>query len=161
METVIRVLVIYIAILVGLRVLGKREFGQLSPLELITLLLIPDLVVQGVIQSDFSMTNSLVALTTLLSLVFFTSLLSHRFKRIEKLIGGEPTLLVAKGKFLERNMNRERIAPDEIFNEMHKAGLERLRQVRWAILETDGRIAIVPEGDQPASGDDSKKDSVG
>ncbi|MDF3057132.1 MAG: rane protein [Rariglobus sp.] len=145
METVIRVVVIYVAILAGLRVLGKRDVGELSPLELITLILIPDLVSQGVVRSDHSLTNSLIAITTLFSLVLIISLFSHRFKRVESLIEGEPTLLVAKGRLLTRNLNRERIAPEEIYSEMHKAGLDKLSCVRWAVLESDGRIAIVPE----------------
>lgn len=148
METVIRVLIIYGVILVGLRLLGKREFGELSPLELITLLLIPDLISQGVVASDYSMTNGLIAVTTLFSLVFVTSLLSHRFKRVERLIDGEPTLLVARGKLLTNAMNRERISTDEIYSEMHRTGLERLAQVRWALLETNGRISIVPEDEE-------------
>lgn len=145
METVLRVVVIYVAILAGLRVLGKRDVGELSPLELITLILIPDLVSQGVVRADYSLTNALIAICTLFSLVFLVSLVSHRFKRVEKLIGGEPALLVAKGRLLTRNLNRERIAPEEIYSEMHKAGLDKLENVRWAVLETDGRIAIVPE----------------
>jgi len=145
METVLRVVVIYVAILAGLRVLGKRDVGELSPIELITLILIPDLVSQGVVRSDYSLTNALIAISTLFSLVFIVSMVSHRFKRVEKLIDGEPTLLVAKGRLLTRNLNRERIAPEEIYSEMHKAGLDKLEAVRWAVLETDGRIAIVPE----------------
>lgn len=144
METVLRVVIIYIVILVGLRVLGKREFGELSPLELITLLLIPDLVSQGVLRSDYSFTNSLISIATLFSLVFITSLFAHRFKRVEKFVDGEPTLLVANGQLLTRNMNRERISPDEIYGAMHRAGVEKLAAVRWAVLETDGRISIVP-----------------
>lgn len=145
MDTVVRVAVIYVAIFLGLRLLGKREFGELSPFDLITLLLIPDLVAQGVLRSDYSLTNSLVAIATLFSLVFLISLCSHRFKRMEKAANGEPTLLVAKGRLLTDNLNRERIAPDEIYSAMHKAGLDRLARVRWAVLETDGKIAIVPE----------------
>ena len=145
MDTVIRVVIMYAAILVGLRLMGKRDFGELSPLELITLILIPDLVSQGVVRSDYSLTNSLIALTTLFSLVLIISLFSHRFKKLEKLIDSEPTLLVAKGRLLIHNLNRERISPDEIYSEMHKAGLDKLSRVRWAVLESDGRIAIVPE----------------
>lgn len=144
METVLRVVVVYGVILIGLRVLGKREFGELSPLELITLLLIPDLVAQGILRTDFSMTNGLIALATLLSLVFVTSIFAHRFKKVERFIDGEPTLLVAHGRLLAQNMNRERISPDEIYGAMHHQGVEKLRQVRWAILETDGSISIVP-----------------
>lgn len=145
MATVLGVVVVYVVILAGLRVLGKRDVGELSPLELITLILVPDIVSQGVMREDFSLTNSLIAVATLFSLVFVMSLVSHRFKKVEELIDGEPTLLVAKGRLLKENMNRERIAPEEIYGEMHKAGLDKLSSVRWAILETDGKITIVPE----------------
>jgi len=145
METVLRVVIIYAVILLGLRVLGKREFGELSPLELITLILIPDLVSQGVVRSDYSLTNSIIAVTTLFSLVFLVSLLSHRFGRVEKWIDGEPTLLVARGRLLVKNLNRERISPDEVYSQMHKSGCEHLSRVRWAVLETDGRISIILE----------------
>lgn len=145
METVLRVIVIYGVIFTGLRVLGKREFGELTPLELITLILVPDLVSQGVVRSDYSLTNSIIAVTTLFSLVFVISQLCHRFGKLEKWIGGEPTLLVARGRLLTRNLNRERISPEELFSQMHKAGCEHLSRVRWAVLEGDGRIAIILE----------------
>lgn len=145
METVLRVAFVYGLILVGLRILGKREFGQLSPLELITLLLVPDLVAQSVVRADTSMTNAVIAITTLFSLVLVTSIVSHRFKKVETWIGGVPTILVARGRFLEENLNRERIAPGEVYAEIHRAGVEHLADVKWAILETDGRISVVPE----------------
>lgn len=147
METVLRVIVIYAVIFIGLRVLGKREFGELSPLELITLILIPDLVSQGVVRSDYSLTNSIIAVTTLFSLVFIISMLCQRFGRLERFVDGEPTLLVAKGRVLTRNLNRERISVDELYGQMHKAGCEHLSRVRWAVLESDGRIAIIQEKD--------------
>ena len=145
METVLRVAFVYGLILVGLRILCKREFGQLSPLELITLLLVPDLVAQSVVRADTSMTNAVIAITTLFSLVLVTSIVSHRFKKVETWIGGVPTILVARGRFLEENLNRERIAPGEVYAEIHRAGVEHLADVKWAILETDGRISVVPE----------------
>lgn len=145
METVIRVILIYLAILFGLRILGKREFGQLSPLELITLLLIPELVAQAVVREDFSLTNAMIALTTLFSLVFITSLLRYKFLYIEKVISGEPSVLVSHGEFIEDNLNKEHVDAAEIFGAMHSSGLYRLEQVKWAILETDGKISIIPE----------------
>lgn len=145
METVIRVALIYIVILVGLRIMGKREFSQMSPLKLVALLLIPELVAQGLVREDFSMTNALIALTTLFALVFGTSLASYYSTKAENVITSEPTVLVERGRFLAEKLNKERVAPDEIFAEMHKTGLERLEQVRWAILESDGKISIIPE----------------
>lgn len=145
METVIRVTVFYLVILISLRILGKREFGQLSPLELITLLLIPELVSQALVREDFSMTNGLIGIITLFVLVYFTSLLSHMSEKVEQVISGKPAVLVQHGKFIDEHMNQERVSPEEVFDAMHHSGLYKLEQVQWAILETDGKISIVPE----------------
>jgi uncharacterized membrane protein YcaP (DUF421 family) len=145
METVIRVVIIYIFIVVGLRVVGKREFGQLSPLELVTLLIIPELVSQALTHEDYSLTNALVGTSTLLVLVYLSSLIQYNVKPIGRVIEGVPTVLVRQGKFIKEHLDEERIAPDEIFNAMRQSGLEKLEQVRWAILETDGKVSIVPE----------------
>ncbi len=75
MDIVLRITVVYLFVLVGLRILGKREFGQLSPLELVSLLMIPEVVSQAMVGSDYSLTTGLTGLATLLVLVFLTSLL--------------------------------------------------------------------------------------
>lgn len=144
METVLRVAAIYLFILIALRVLGKREFGQLSPVELVTLLMIPEILSQALTGDDYSVTNAFVGVATLLVLVFATSLLMHRFKKVEVAVTGEPTVLVHEGNLIERALNITRVTPDEVFSEMHKNGLLTLDQVKWAILLTDGSIAIVP-----------------
>jgi uncharacterized membrane protein YcaP (DUF421 family) len=149
MDTVVRVVVVYLALVLGMRVIGKREFGQLTPLELVSLLLIPELVSQATVGEDYSVVNGLIAVFTLLSLVFITSALMHLSPKMEAAVSGHPAVLVARGRLLEEVLNRERISPDEIFAAMRRAGLERLEQVRWAVLEGDGRISLVPE-DTPA-----------
>lgn len=156
METVIRVALIYLVILIGLRLLGKRELSQLTPLELITLMLIPEIVSQSMIGEDFSLTNGVIGITTVFSLVFLTSLLKYLSQKFALLVDGSPAILVERGKFIPKNLDKERVTPDEVFGEMHKSGLEELHEVKWAILETDGKISIVPEhakteakGDQP------------
>ncbi len=145
METVIRVFLLYVFIIVSLRIMGKREFSQMSPLELVTLLLIPDILSQSLVREDYSLTNGVIAIATLFTLTFLTSLIAHRSKLAETAVGGKPVILVHNGKLLEDTMNKERVTPDEIFAQLHETGLYSLEQVRWAILETDGRIAIVPE----------------
>lgn len=144
MDTVIRVAVIYVFIMVALRLLGKREFGQLSSFDLVILLLIPELVSQSLTREDYSLTNAIVAVSALMILVFLTSLLSHMSPAFSKVINGEPTVLVQKGRMVEESMNRERVNPDEVLDAMHAAGLERIEQVKWAILGADGRISVVP-----------------
>lgn len=144
MDTVLRVAAVYLFVLVGLRLLGKREFGQLSPLEMVTLLMIPEVVSQALTGNDYSLTNAFIGVSTLLVLVFATSVLMHRFKKAEVAVAGEPTVLVHRGELLERALNLQRVTPDEVFSEMHKSGLQKLEDVEWAILESDGSIAIVP-----------------
>lgn len=110
-----------------------------------TLLLIPEIFSQALVREDFSMMNAMVGAATLLSLVFLTTLVSYRFKRAGEVVEGQPTVLVSDGRLVGGNLDTERVSPDEIYAEMHKAGLDRIEQVRWAILETDGRISLVPK----------------
>jgi uncharacterized membrane protein YcaP (DUF421 family) len=144
MEPVLRVTVIFLFVMIGLRLLGKREFGQLSPFELVTLLLIPEIASQSLVGTDFSMVGALVGLSTLFLLVFLTSVITHKSRRAQRIVASQPTVLVSQGAFATDNMNRERVSADEVFSEMHKVGLHRLEQVRWAILESDGRISLIP-----------------
>jgi uncharacterized membrane protein YcaP (DUF421 family) len=160
METVTRVIFIYIFIMLGLRVLGKREFGQLSPLELVTLLLIPEIVAQGLVREDFSLTNAIVGISTLFALVFITSLVMQHSRKAEELLTGKPTVLAFDGKFIAENMNKERITPDEIYTELHKAGLYQLAQVRWVILEPDGKLAVIANEEHEEVGHPRSEDDA-
>ena len=144
METVLRIAFIYFFLMVAIRVMGKRELSKMSAFELVLLMLIPELFSQGALREDFSMTNATIATATLLSLVFLTSVVSHISGRAHDVINGTPTVLVRSGRYVPENMNRERIAPDELLAEMHKAGYEKLEQIKWAILEDDGKIALIP-----------------
>jgi uncharacterized membrane protein YcaP (DUF421 family) len=141
--TVLRVAFVYVFIWACFRILGKRELSQLAPFEFVMLILIPQFFSRALIREDLSMTNAIVAATTLFSLVFLTSVASFRFRGFRHFVESDPTVLVSQGELLRANLGRERIAPDDIFSAMHKAGIERIEQVRWAILESDGKIAII------------------
>jgi uncharacterized membrane protein YcaP (DUF421 family) len=106
--------------------------------------LIPDLVSQGVIGNDYSLTTAIIAVTTLFALVFLTSVLVHVSKRAEHIVEGRPVVLAHHGELIPQAMNRERVTADELFAEMYKSGLDDLKQVKWAILSDDGKIAIIP-----------------
>jgi uncharacterized membrane protein YcaP (DUF421 family) len=149
MEIVIRVALIYIFLVVALRLMGKREFSQLSPTELVTLLIIPEILTEALSMGETSLTAALIGVTTLLSLVFLTSILAYRLPRLGRLTEGEPILLVQNGFLIPSAMHRERVSPEEILSEMRKAGLERMEQVKWGVLEPDGKISFVGwhEGD--------------
>lgn len=160
METVFRVVFVYVFIWVCFRTLGKRELSQLAPFEFVMLLLIPQFLSRALIRQDFSMTNSIVAATTLFSLVFLTSIASFRFGGFRRFMASTPTVLVSQGELLSTNLGRERIAPEEIFSAMHKAGIETIEQVKWAILESDGKIAIIRTSGGEVHNPDSEKASA-
>ena len=144
MWIVIRVALTYLFLLLALRGLGKREFAQLSPQEVILLLLISETLQQAMVGNDFSMSAALVAASTLMICSFATSLLVYRFKRVEDVLEGEPTILVHNGRLQRKNMDREHVPAGEIYAEMRRVGIEKLEHVRWALLETDGSISIIP-----------------
>ncbi len=144
MDTVWRVAVVYLFLMAALRTMGKRDVGQLAPFDLVVLLLIPEIFSQAMAGEDYSLTNAIIGVSTLLSLVFLTSVITYRYRWIAKVVEGEPAVLVRHGHLVPEAMNRERVGPDEIVAHMHKSGLERIEQVKWAILETDGSISFVP-----------------
>lgn len=139
----LRVAVLYLFIVIGLRILGKRELSELSALELVTLLLIPEFVQQAFMGEDSSMIAAITGISTLLGIVFVMSALKYLFPSVEKAVDGQAAILVADGKFVVENLHKERVTPEEILTEMHLAGLERLDQVKWSILEADGKIAFI------------------
>jgi uncharacterized membrane protein YcaP (DUF421 family) len=145
MDTVIRVVVIYLFLLIGMRVLGKREFGQLSPQEFVILLIIPEMVSTALNQSVRSLLNAILGVCTIFTLVFATSMLKHRFPKVEKVIADAEAVLVHNGTVFKDVLDNERVTPEEIMSEAHKAGIENIEEVRWAILGSDGKIAVIPK----------------
>ncbi len=144
METVLRVAFVYALLMIVLRLMGKRELGRLSPFELVLLMLIPEIFSQALVREDFSMTNATVAFLTLAALVFATSVLAHRFTRLEHVFSGSPAVLAQDGKFEEGAMNAELVQPDEIYSELRKAGHLQLSDARLIVLENDGKLSIIP-----------------
>ena len=143
-DSIWRVAFVYVFLMLAFRLSGKREVGQMSPFELVTLLLIPEIFSTALNRSDESVGLATTGVATLFLLVFLTGLLTFRSKKAEEIIEGEPSVLVRNGKYVEKNMRRERVTPEEIFTEMRLSGIERLEDVQWAILETEGKIAVVP-----------------
>jgi uncharacterized membrane protein YcaP (DUF421 family) len=156
MWIVARVAFTYAFLLLAMRGLGKREFAQLSAQEVILLLLISETLQQAMVGDDFSMTAAIIAASTLMLCSFLTSMFAYRFRRVEKALAGEPAVLVYEGRMLRRTMDLEHVSSDDISTEMRRAGLERLDQVKWALLETDGHISVIPcDPDHKVPADDS------
>lgn len=144
METVLRVVVMYFMVWGAFRVMGKRELTRMSPLELVLLLFIPQLFSRAITRQDYSFTNAVIGATTLLSLVFLSSALSYRFKRVGEVMVPRPTVLVEHGRFVVHALHEERITPRDVYDAMQKSGVVDVADVEWAVLQSDGSIAIIP-----------------
>lgn len=144
MGIVIRVVLTYAFLWLCFRILGKRELSRMAPLEVVTLLLIPQLFSRALPGEDYSMTNAIVGASTLVCLVFLGSAATYRSQWLGRIATPGPTVLVEHGRWVEPSLNQERMTPGEVFDAMHRSGLSELSQVQWALLQADGKIAIIP-----------------
>ena len=144
MDLVLRTIVIFLFILLLTRVMGRRELGQLEPFDLIILVVIGDLVQQGVTQDDYSVTGAILVVTTLGLVTVLTSYLNFRLPRLRPVLDGEPIVLVEEGRPIERNMRRERITPEELRAAARLQQISSIDDVRFAVLETNGDISFIP-----------------
>jgi uncharacterized membrane protein YcaP (DUF421 family) len=143
MDLVLRAAFVYFLILVVTRAVGRRELGQLGPMDLILLVVVGDMVQQGVTQSDESVTGTLIVISTLAALTVGTSYLSFRFRRLRPLLEGDPIVLIADGQVNERALHRQRITDDELAAEARQQSIGSLGDVRYAILESGGKISFI------------------
>ena len=143
MDIVIRAGCMYLFILLVTRIVGRRELSSLEPFDLILLVVLGDLVQQGVTQSDYSFTGLMLAAGTIALLQTGVSWVGFRSKRASVVLDGEPIVVVQDGKLLESNMRRERLRDDEVLESARKQGIGSLDDVRWAILETSGEITWI------------------
>lgn len=144
----LRSFVVYLAILVGLRIAGKREMGQMTVFDLVVLLLIANAVQNAMVGPDNSLVGGLVAAAVLLLLNAGVARLRLRSKRLRRLVEGSPTILVLHGRIFGENLRHEGIDIDELQASFREHGIEKLSEVEMAVLETDGSISIVPAGAQ-------------
>jgi uncharacterized membrane protein YcaP (DUF421 family) len=143
MDLVLRAAVAYIVIFTFTRLLGRRELSQMQPFDLILLVVIGDLIQQGVTQNDLSVTGLLLVIGTVAVMQVAASYLSYRFARLRPILEGEPLVIIEDGHFIERNLKRERLTVDDVTEEMRLSSIASLGEVQWAVLETSGRMSFI------------------
>jgi uncharacterized membrane protein YcaP (DUF421 family) len=143
MDLVIRAAIAFFFVLFLTRVVGRRELSTLEPFDVILLVMIGDLVQQGVTQNDFSVTGALLVGSTIAALTMLTSWAGFRFRRLRPVLEGEPLIVIQDGEVLERNLRRERVTREELAAAARREGIADLGTVRWAVLETSGQISFI------------------
>jgi uncharacterized membrane protein YcaP (DUF421 family) len=146
MDIVLRAAFAFAFIFFLTRIVGRRELSSLEPFDLILLIVLGDLVQQGVTQSDYSITGLVLAGGTIALMQVLASYLSFRFRRLQPLLDGEPIVLVENGRVLERNLARERLTREEVLEHARQScQIDSFDRIRLAILETSGQISFIPK----------------
>jgi uncharacterized membrane protein YcaP (DUF421 family) len=146
MDLVIRAAVVFFFIFLVTRIAGRRELSSMQPFDLILLVVIGDLVQQGITQTDESVTGALIVISTITLLSVLVSWASYRSGRVRLVTEGESIILVEDGDVIERNLRRERLTRGDLEEEARRQQVASLSDIRWAILERDGSISVIPKG---------------
>jgi|SRR5690606_16679958 len=148
METVLRAIAIYLFLLLVFRISGKRTLSQMHPFDMVLLLIIGDSVSQGLMGDDFSITTALLLVTTLVLMELLLSFIKQKSKLADRWLDDVPMIVVEDGKPLPDRMKRARVDASEVLEAariLH--GLENMQQVKYAVLERDGSISVIPKKD--------------
>jgi uncharacterized membrane protein YcaP (DUF421 family) len=143
MDLVLRTVFVFVLILVVTRAVGRRELSSMEPIDLILLVVIGDLVQSGVTQSDYSLTGTTIVIVTMALLVVGTAWLGYRFRGLRPILEGEPIVVVVDGRVLEKNLRRQRMTIDELGAEARLAQIGSLEDVRYAVLESNGKVSFL------------------
>ena len=144
MDIVIRATVGLLFVFFLTRVVGRRELSTLQPFDLILLVMIGDLVQQGITQNDFSVTGMLLVGSTVSLLTVAISYTNFRFPKLRPILEGEPVIVVQDGKPIDRNLSRNRITHEELAALARGQQFGSLDEIQWAVLETSGQISFIP-----------------
>jgi uncharacterized membrane protein YcaP (DUF421 family) len=145
MGSVTRALVVYLFLLVIFRLSGKRSMAEVTPFDAVLLLIISEAIQQALLDNDNSLTNALLIVVTLVSVDILLSLLKQHSRKANQILDGSPVILVENGELHQDRMAKERVDLHDVLHAAREAhGLERMDQVKHAVLEANGNISVVP-----------------
>lgn len=142
---IIRTAIVYVFILIILRVAGKRTLSEMTTFDLVLLLVISEATQQALINDDHSILGSMLVITTLVLMDILASVFSSKFKTFDDVVNGVPMIILDNGVLLEDRMKKARVSVEDILEAARSTrGIERLDQIKYAVLEKDGGISIIP-----------------
>lgn len=149
----LRTVILYLLIIVGIRLMGKKQVGELEPTELVLAMLISDLAAVPMQDFGIPMLFGIVPIVTLLCITMTLSVLTMRSVRLRQLLCGRPSIVVERGAILQKELIKTRMTPDELMEELRLQGVTDLSTVKYAILETSGRLSVLLYANQkPVTG---------
>ena len=149
-EKVLRSVVVYGFLLVSFRVAGKRLLGQLTAFDLVVLLIISNVLQNAAIGNDVSLGGGLLGAAVIILLNVMVAWLTFRHKRLERLVENTPIVIVKHGHVIRANLDREHMSLAELRAALRKEGIATMSEVRYAILEEDGHVSVIPRRSVPA-----------
>ena len=145
MDIVLRATIAFFFIIFLLRLIGRRELSAMEPFDLILLVVVGDLLQQGITQSDMSLTGSFLAVGTFASLALLVSYAVFRFRRLRPVFEATPVIVLQDGKPIEENLRHERMTVEELATEARQQKIDSFDDIRWAVLEGNGRVSFIPK----------------
>lgn len=145
MQLIIRAIFLYIFILVVFRMSGKRTLSEMTTFDFVLLLIVGEATQQALLSDDNSLINAMLVVTTLIAVDVLFSILSAKWELFDRVTNGVPVVILEDGKPLKERMEKERVEIDDILEAARRMqGLESIEQVKYAVLEKDGKISIIP-----------------
>ncbi|MGE8504491.1 uncharacterized protein DUF421 [Ectopseudomonas oleovorans] len=148
MDAVLRAGAIYLALLLLFKLSGRRSLAQLTTFDFVLLLIIGEATQQALLGEDFSITNAVLVIATLIVLDVGASLLKRRSDWLARLLDGSPTIIVEDGVPMQWRLDKARLTLDDVMESARESGLERLEQIRYAIIERNGKISIIQRANE-------------
>ena len=144
----LRTIILYLLIIAGVRLMGKRQVGELEPSELVLALIIADLAAVPMQDFGIPLLSGIIPILTLLCITMILSVLTMRSVKFRAIICGRPSIIVENGKLHQREMKKNRFTVDELMEELRMKGVSDISTVKYAILETNGQISVLPYANQ-------------
>lgn len=145
MDLALRALVLFGFLSLIMRIVGRRELSSLSPIDLVLLIVLGDATQQGLAQDDYSVTGTLIVISTLAVMQVTISYVGYRFRRLRPVLEGEPVVIIQDGRVLDANLHRDRLTVDEVTEEARQQQIASLDTVAWGILEPSGKMSFIPK----------------
>lgn len=146
MESVIRALVMYLFVLIAVRLAGSRTLSKMNLIDFVLVLIMSIVAAQAIIGYDYSLTNAIVIISTLIAINILFSFIKHKSRWFERVIDGSPLIVINNGKMVADNMDIAKVEEADILEAARKwQGIESLEQIKYAILEKDGEITVIPK----------------